>query len=52
MPTVKEILYDIQGATVFSEIDLNKAFHQLLLVEDSRDPKWSTQIQGPKYGHT
>ncbi len=37
MPTTDEIIYDLQGATVFSELDFNKAFHQLELDEESRD---------------
>ncbi len=36
-PTTEEIAYDLNGATVFSRIDLNKAFHQLELDEGSRD---------------
>jgi hypothetical protein len=30
-PTTEEIAYDLNGATVFSKIDLNKAFHQIEL---------------------
>jgi hypothetical protein len=29
MPTTEEIAYDLNGSSVFSKIDLNKAFHQL-----------------------
>ena len=47
MPTVEEILYDLQGATVFSELDVNKAFHQLLLAEDSRDITTVETPNGP-----
>jgi len=36
-PTLKEIMYDLNGATHFSLIDLNKAFHQIVLDERSRD---------------
>ncbi len=36
-PTTEEIAYDLNGSTVFSRIDLNKAFHQLELDEGSRD---------------
>jgi hypothetical protein len=36
-PTTEEIMYDLQGSTVFSEIDFNKAFHQFDLDEASRD---------------
>ena len=35
-PTTEEIVYDLNGAKVFSKLDLNKAFHQLELEEDSR----------------
>ena len=33
-PTLEEIAYDLQGSTVFSEVDLNKAFHQLELMDE------------------
>ena len=36
-PTTEEIMYDLQGSTIFSEIDFNKAFHQLELDEESRN---------------
>lgn len=37
MPTLDEIAYDLNGAVMFSKIDLNKAFHQLELDDESRD---------------
>ena len=37
IPTLQEVLYDINGATVFSKIDLKWGFHQIELEEDSRD---------------
>jgi hypothetical protein len=37
MPTTTEIAYDLNGATVFSQLDLNKAFHQIDVDEESRD---------------
>ena len=35
IPTIEEVLYDLNGATVFSKIDL-KGFHQIELEEASR----------------
>ena len=37
MPTLEEVAYDLEGSVCFSEIDFNKAFHQLELAEESRD---------------
>lgn len=37
IPTVEEVLQDMNGATVFSKIDLKWGFHQVELEEDSRD---------------
>ena len=37
IPTIQEVLYDLNGATVFSKIDLKWGFHQVELDEDSRD---------------
>ena len=37
IPTLQEVLYDLNGATVFSKIDLKWGFHQIELEEDSRD---------------
>ena len=36
IPTIEEILYDLNGATVFSKLDLKWGFHQIEL-EQSRD---------------
>ena len=36
MPTIEEIMSDLNGATRFSKLDLNQGYHQLLLDEDSR----------------
>ena len=30
-PTMDDILYDLNGATVFSKLDLNNGYHQLEL---------------------
>ena len=35
MPTVEEIIHDLNGATVFSKIDLNAGYHQIELHPDS-----------------
>ena len=37
IPTTEEILYDLNGATVFSKLDLKWGFHQIELEEQSRD---------------
>ena len=36
VPTVENLIVDLNGATVFSKIDLNQGYHQLELDEDSR----------------
>ena len=36
MPTVEEIIHDLNGATVFSKIDLNAGYHQIELHPESR----------------
>ena len=36
IPTVEELLHDLNGSTVFSKIDLKWGFHQILLGEESR----------------
>ena len=35
-PTIEEIVQDLNGATVFSKLDLRSAYNQLELDEDSR----------------
>lgn len=37
IPTVKELLYNLNGAKYFSKVDLTQAFHQFELDEASRD---------------
>ena len=37
IPTVDDLKYDVNGATVFSKIDLNKGYHQLELSPESRN---------------
>ena len=36
VPTVEDLIVDLNGATVFSKIDLNQGYHQLELDEDSQ----------------
>jgi hypothetical protein len=36
VPAVDELISDINGSSVFSKLDLNQGYHQLLLDEDSR----------------
>lgn len=36
IPTVEDVLYDLNQSTVFSKIDIKWAFHQIELSEDSR----------------
>ena len=35
-PTIDDIILELNGSTVFSKVDLNKGFHQLVLSEQSR----------------
>ena len=36
LPTLDEVIRDLNGATVFSKLDLNQSYHELLLHPDSR----------------
>ena len=36
-PTIEDIILELNGSTVFSKVDLNKGFHQLVLSEESRN---------------
>lgn len=36
IPTVEELLQDLNGSTVFSKLDLKWGFHQIVLSEESR----------------
>ena len=36
IPTVEDVLQDLNGRRVFSQVDLKWGFHQILLVEESR----------------
>ena len=37
LPNIQELLGELRGASVFSSLDLNSAYHQLQLHKDSRD---------------
>ena len=37
IPTVDEVLEELNGSTVFSKLDLRHGFHQVELRADSRD---------------
>ena len=37
IPTVDEVLEEMNGSTVFSKLDMNMGFHQIELEEESRD---------------
>ena len=37
MPTLNDIINELNGATVFSDLDMNRRSHQLELKENSRD---------------
>ena len=50
IPTVDEILHEMNGAKVFSKLDLKWGFHQLELTEDSRDlTTFATHIGNFRY---
>lgn len=36
IPTVEELLLELNGSTVYSKLDFNQAFHQIELTEESR----------------
>ena len=36
-PTIDDIILELNGSTMFSKVDLNKGFHQLVLSEESRN---------------
>ena len=38
IPTVEEVLQDMNGSTVFSPVDLESVFHQMRLVECTGRP--------------
>lgn len=44
-PTVDDIRLCLNGSTVFSRVDLCKAFHQIELAEESRNMTWFASTQ-------
>ena len=36
MPTINDLVVDLNGATVFSKLDLSSGYHQLELAPESR----------------
>ena len=42
MPTTDELINDLNGATIFSRLDLRQGYHQLILDEESRNLTFST----------
>ena len=50
MPTLDDLIADLNGAKVFSKLDMTQAYHQLEIDEDSsdhhiRDARWIIQVQ-------
>ena len=51
-PTLDEVVHDLNGAKVFSKLDVNQGYHQLVLHQDSGHMTtlhslWSVQVQAP-----
>ena len=46
MPTVDDIISDLNGATTFSKLDINQGYHQLELTPQSRDATTSFTQDG------
>ena len=46
LPTLDEVIHDLNGATVFSKLDLNHGYHQLVLHPDSRHITWFSTHTG------
>ena len=44
VPTVEDLIVDLNGSTVFSKIDLNQGYHQLELEENSRGITFATHF--------
>ena len=46
MPTMDDLIADLNGSTVFSKLDLSNAYHQLELGESSRHiPRFATHVE-------
>ena len=46
IPTLDEILYEVNGAKIFSKLDLAQGYHQIVLDEKSRDITTFSTPQG------
>ena len=42
IPTIEEVMYDLNGSTVFSKLDLKWGFHQIELKAESREIHYSS----------
>ena len=52
MPTLDEVVHDFNGAKVFSKLDLNQGYHQLVLHPESRHiTTFSTHLGLYRYKH-
>ena len=54
LPTLNEVIHDLNAATVFSKLDLNQGYHQLPLHPDSRHynilhSHWLIQVQASQF---
>ena len=49
MPIIDDIINELNGATVFSHLDMNHGYHQLELEENSRDTCRSLQVQETQF---
>ena len=54
MPTLDEVVHDLNGAKVFSKLDLNQGYHQLAgpaprlkAYHHLLHSSWSVQVQAP-----
>ena len=46
IPTLDEILYEVNGAKILSKLDLAQGYHQIVLGEKSRDITTFSTLQG------
>ena len=44
LPTIEEVLYDLNGSTVFSKLDLKWGFHQIELIVRDNNIRYSLKI--------
>jgi hypothetical protein len=45
LPTIEELISDVNGAAVFSKLDLKDGYHQVALAEESRQVVYGTFIE-------